>query len=325
MTPSNDHSVKVFAPASVGNVSLGFDTLGAALQPIDGTLFGDEVALRASDSYQLTCVGKFTANLPSDANDNIVTDCYHLFMAELQQAGMAGCPVHITLHKHLPIGSGLGSSASSVVATVFALNEFFGRPFSQLALLRIMGVLEGKISGSIHYDNVAPSYLGGLVLVAEQEQQIAISLPPIKSWYWVVCYSGIKVATAAARGVLPEQCDLATTVKFGRQLAVFVDALHKQDAQQAQAVLADVIAEPHRKSLLPQFDSAKQFVLDTVNGGQGGGFGISGSGPTVFAVCNQIAEAHTINNWLSENYIQNEAGFSHICQLDLQGSRTVKE
>ena len=325
MTLSKENQIKVFAPASVGNVSLGFDMLGAALSPIDGTLLGDEVELQASDTYQLTCAGKFKDRLPSDPNENIVTDCYHFFLDKLKAKGLTGSPVHITLYKHLPIGSGLGSSASSIVAAFYGLNEYFQQPFDELELLSMMGELEGQISGSIHYDNVAPSYLGGLVLIAEQAQQIAVRLPEIASWYWVICYSGVKVSTSAARKILPEQYDLATTIQFGRQLALFVDALHKQNAQQAQAVIADVIAEPYRKSLLPNFDAAKQFALDTVNAGQGGAFGISGSGPTVFALCNDLTEAETINAWLRDNYIQNDAGFSHICKLDLEGSRVVKE
>ncbi|UAA39774.1 homoserine kinase [Paraneptunicella aestuarii] len=313
--------LKVFAPASVGNVSLGFDMLGAALLPIDGSILGDEVELESSSEYVLSYAGKFKDRLPPDTQQNIVTHCYEHFIQCLDKQGVAHSPVHMTLHKHLPIGSGLGSSAASIVAALYGLNEFYGKPFDQEALLAMMGELEGQISGSIHYDNVAPSYLGGLVLIAEVNEQIAIQLPTIEEWYWVVCYSGVNVSTSAARKILPKEFSMSTTINFGRQLAVFVDALHRQDAKQALSVMHDVIAEPYRKSLLPYFDESRQFALE--NGA--GAFGISGSGPTVFALCNELSQAEKINDWLNENYIQNEDGFSHICKLDLQGSRVVKE
>lgn len=313
--------LKVYAPASVGNVSLGFDMLGAALLPIDGSILGDEIELESSSEYGLSYQGKFQNSLPQDIEQNIVTDCYKYFIKRLDEKGVAHSPVHMTLHKHLPIGSGLGSSASSIVAALYGLNEFYGQAFDQETLLAMMGELEGQISGSIHYDNVAPSYLGGLVLVSEVQEQIAIQLPTIEDWYWVACYSGVHVSTSAARKILPQEYSLATAIQFGRQLAVFVDALHRQDAAQALAVMHDVIAEPYRKSLLPNFDASRQFAIE--NGA--GAFGISGSGPTVFALCNELSQAQVINDWLTENYIQNDSGFSHICKLDLQGSRVVKE
>lgn len=313
--------LKVYAPASVGNVSLGFDMLGAALLPIDGSTLGDEIEIRSSETYALDYAGRFQDVLPDNISDNIVTHCYAHFIACLKERGAAPEAVHMTLHKHLPIGSGLGSSASSIVAALYGLNEFYNTPFDKNELLNMMGVLEGQISGSVHYDNVAPSYLGGLTLISELEHEVARNLPSIDSWYWVACYSGVHVSTSAARKILPQEVSLQTTIQFGRQLAIFVDALHRQDAKTAQAVIKDVVAEPYRKSLLPRFDDARAFALE--NGA--GAFGISGSGPTVFALCDDLSQAKIINDWLSQHYIQNDAGFSHICKLDLEGSRIVKE
>lgn len=313
--------LKVYAPASVGNVSLGFDILGAALLPIDDSVLGDEIEIQTSDAYSLDYAGRFKNVLPQDISKNIVTDCYQHFTTCLKERGFDFSPVNMTLHKHLPIGSGLGSSASSIVAALYGLNEFYQKPFDEHELLAMMGTLEGQISGSVHYDNVAPSYLGGLTLIAEQEDRIATRLPTIDDWYWVVCYSGVHVSTSAARKILPQEVSLKTTIKFGQQLAIFVDALHRQDAKQALAVIKDIIAEPYRKELLPHFDESRQFALE--NGA--GAFGISGSGPTVFAVCDDLSQAQKINDWLSQHYVQNDAGFSHICKLDLQGSRLVKE
>ncbi len=317
-------SLTAYAPASIGNVSLGFDLLGAALKPIDGSLLGDEVEVSEAKEFSLQIKGRFADKLPADPASNIVTQCYHHYLSCLAKKGIASSSlpaVAMILHKHLPIGSGLGSSASSIVAAFHALNQFYtalvGKTlFGDNELLLMMGELEGQISGSVHYDNVAPCFMGGLTLMAEHGQQIALSLPVFKHWYWVSCYSGISVSTAAARAILPKQVPMATTVQFGRQLAVFVDALYRQDEKLAAAMMNDVVAEPYRKSLLPRFDESREFAIK--NGALA--FGISGSGPSVFAVCESLEQAKIINQWLAENYIQNDTGFSHICQLDQQGA-----
>jgi homoserine kinase len=316
--------LRAYAPASIGNVGLGFDSLGAALKPINGSLLGDEVDIQIADQFSLVVKGRFADKLPPDPNSNIVTRCYQHFIAELEKQGHAKNTIpalKMTLHKHLPIGSGLGSSASSIVAALHGLNQFFAEyfgnpPYSENDLLLVMGELEGQISGSVHYDNVAPCFLGGLTLIAEHKEQVALQLPIFENWYWVSCYSGISVSTAAARDILPKQVSIADTIQFGRQLAVFIDALHRKDDKLAAAMMLDVIAEPYRKSLLPKFDESRDFAKQ--NGALA--FGISGSGPTVFAVCDNIENAKIINQWLADNYIQNDTGFSHICQLDSSGA-----
>jgi homoserine kinase len=142
-------------------------------------------------------------------------------------------------------------------------------------------------------------------------------LPVFDSWYWLVAYSGLSVSTAAARNILPRQYELGTTLQFGRQMASFVHALHAGDKQLAASVMHDVIAEEHRKTLLPNFDKVRTASIE-----KGAlAFGISGSGPTVFAVCDDLAHAKAIQTCLNEDYIQNQDGFSHICKIDTQGAR----
>lgn len=128
-------------------------------------------------------------------------------------------PVAMTLEKNMPIGSGLGSSACSVVAALMAMNEHCGKPLNDTRLLALMGELEGRISGSIHYDNVAPCFLGGMQLMIEENDIISQQVPWFDEWLWVLAYPGIKVSTAEARAILPAQyrrrlhCARAT---FGR-------------------------------------------------------------------------------------------------------------
>ena len=144
-------AIRAYAPASIGNVSLGFDVLGAALAPVDGTRLGDEVEVKEAAHFSLETIGAYAHKLPDDADSNIVTKCYHYFCEKMLNDDKAVSPVAITLHKNLPIGSGLGSSASSIVAAFAALNALFDSPFDDDTLLTMMGELEGQISGSIHY------------------------------------------------------------------------------------------------------------------------------------------------------------------------------
>ena len=309
-------SVTIYAPASMGNVGVGFDLLGAALAPIDGSLLGDRVTVAEADSgISLALAGHWADKLPQNPQENIVYQCAEFFLAHLnRQAGLA-----LTLEKNLPVGSGLGSSASSVVAALMALNEYFDKPFNQQELLRLMGEFEGKISGSVHYDNVAPCYLGGMQLMLDTPQSVCEAIPEFKQWYWVVAYPGISLSTARMRQLMPEKFDKQTTIDFGRYLSAFVHASYKQDAELAISVLKDVLAEPYRAAEIPNFlaakDALKQLGMLTT--------GISGSGPTLFSVTDDLAIAKQAQQWLNRHYVEQGKGFSHICRIDSEGSRSL--
>ncbi|WP_100656633.1 homoserine kinase [Alteromonas flava] len=318
MSSSQSAPVTAYSPASIGNISLGFDILGAAIEPIDGTQLGDSVRVESASETRLTVSGKFANRLPGAMQDNIVMQCYHYYAEQLAKVGQALPSLALHLEKRLPIGSGLGSSAASIVAGLTALNEFMGQKFSADQLLNMMAELEGRISGSIHYDNVAPAYLGGITLMTGDNSAPCRVLPNLKQWYWVVCYSGLSVSTAAARDILPTEYPRADVLTFGRQVGVFIDALHRQDAASAARVIHDVIAEPWRKQLLPGFDAAREATLAL----GGLAFGISGSGPTVFCVSDELSKAETIKAYLEQHYVQNDDGFSHICTVPAIGART---
>ncbi|CNE72226.1 homoserine kinase [Yersinia nurmii] len=307
--------VKVYAPASIGNVSVGFDVLGAAVSPVDGTLLGDCVSVTAADSFSLENEGRFVSKLPVDPKENIVYQCWQRFCQEIGKE----IPVAMRLEKNMPIGSGLGSSACSVVAGLMAMNEFCGHPLDKVTLLGLMGELEGRVSGSVHFDNVAPCYLGGLQLILEQADCISQSVPGFDDWLWVMAYPGIKVSTAEARAILPAQYRRQDCISHGRNLAGFIHASHTQQPLLAAKLMKDVIAEPYRTQLLPGFAAARQAAQDI------GALtcGISGSGPTLFAVCNESATAQRMADWLQKNYLQNDEGFVHICRLDTAGARLL--
>ena len=153
----------------------------------------------------------------------------------------------------MPIGSGLGSSACSVVAALMAMNEHCGKPLNDTRLLALMGELEGRISGSIHYDNVAPCFLGGMQLMIEENDIISQQVPGFDEWLWVLAYPGIKVSTAEARAILPAQYRRQDCIAHGRHLAGFIHACYSRQPELAAKLMKDVIAEPYRERLLPGF------------------------------------------------------------------------
>ncbi len=183
----------------------------------------------------------------------------------------------------------------------------------------LMGQGEAKISGSLHYDNVAPCFLGGMQLMLNNQDQVAISLPLFKDVFWVLAYPDVIISTQAARVLLPPQYDRSTLIRFGQNLAGFVAACYQQDQSLAFALLKDEIAEPYRAELLPNFEQTKTQLLamDSL------AVGISGSGPTLFSACVDLKTAEAQAAWLENNYLQTKQGFVAICQADSTGTRTL--
>lgn len=316
-------SVSVFAPASIGNVSVGFDVLGLAVKPIDGTLLGDIVSVEKSSENNLVVIGQFAHKLPGAVTDNIVWKCLELFNKALNEAGFVIDQVNLTLEKKMPVGSGLGSSACSVVAAIEGLNAYYQKyhqvGFDEKARLLMMGQMEAQISGSLHYDNVAPCFLGGLQLMVPDDNIISRTLPDFVGCYYVMAYPGIEVSTKAAREVLPTSYSRHDLIRYGQNLATFVDACHRQDKQQAFSVLEDIVAEAYRKHLLPGFANAKEYLM-----AQGSlAVGISGSGPTMFCVYDQLSNAQACATWLENNYLQTGDGFVHVCKVDTVGATVL--
>ncbi|NLJ92796.1 MAG: homoserine kinase [Aeromonadales bacterium] len=313
-------SVVAYAPASTANVSVGFDVLGAAMAPVDGTMLGDRVLVAdTSGDFTLQSVGEFAHKLPEDFTQNIVYDCYLAYGKALEQKGLPQKPLTMILEKNMPVGSGLGSSATSIVAAFVALNAFYDNALSEHELMLLMGELEGQISGSLHYDNVAPCHFGGLQLVIDEADVVSQTLPSFDDWYFVLCYPGINISTSAARNILPAQYRRQDCLTYGRRLAGFVHACHTGQEPIAAAMLKDVIAEPYRAQLIPGFElvreqAASLGALAT---------GISGSGPTVFCVLKDLGQAEKLKAWLAEHFIQNQDGFCHICKIDTEGARVT--
>jgi len=309
--------VRVFAPASIGNVAAGFDLLGAALAPLDGTLLGDVVRVEPSASDRFGLEGPYAPMLAGDARPNLVTRALELFR---ERSGVR-LPWSVTLEKNLPVNSGLGSSASSVVAALAAFQEACGAPLGGMELLELAGRAEGLYSGSAHLDNVAPSMLGGLRMVVpgSEGRPSARELPWPGDLVFVVVHPDFQLPTARSRAALPAAVPLEGAVAFAGNLAAFVHALHTGDRSLLGRSLRDPLAEPFRAPLVPGFRRAQARALEA----GALGFSLSGSGPSVFAVALEdraasvaaaVAEAFTMEGLGSRSW---------LCGLDTQGARLL--
>ena len=308
---------RYYAPASTGNFSVGFDLLGAAFEPVNGELFGDVLDICAEQAeLSLEIVGRYLHQLPANSTDNLVLSCFYAFE---QKLGRTLPRLALRLHKNLPVGSGLGSSACSIVVACYAFNDYFGKPLSEAELLQLMAQAEGGVSGSVHYDNVAPSYFGGLQLMLPQSPHICRTLPWFEHWRVVLSYPGTVLSTKAARAVLPQQLSLPHSIAFAGMLSRFISALYAGDETDAAGALQDLVAEPARTPLIPELPSLRaalmaEGVLHV---------GISGAGPTLFALCRNEAQAQLVADYLSRHYEKNQDATTQICRLSLAGARTL--
>ncbi|WP_343128744.1 homoserine kinase [Buchnera aphidicola (Kurisakia onigurumii)] len=308
--------IKIYAPASIGNLNVGFDVLGAAISPIDGSLLGDCITIQSSKKFELKVLGSFKNDLPKNELDNIVWKCWNYFCKKINKK----INIKITLEKNMPIGSGLGSSACSIVAALIAINNFLKKPLQNSELLILMGKLEGIISGEIHYDNVAPCYLGGLQLIINQKKYLSEKIPNFTNWLWIVGWPGIKISTSQARNILPKKYSKETCIQHSKNLAGFIHASYTKNSKLASTLMQDLIAEPYRTCLLPNFIKTKKKIIEV------GALscGISGSGPSIFAITKNTDMAVKISEIIKNNYFKNKIdGFVKICKIDTIGAREI--
>ena len=268
--------IRVFAPATVSNVGPGFDVLGFAMhRPGDtvGAELGDEPGV------ELVEISGDSGRLPRNASENSAgVAAAAVLMRAAAQRRVPG--LRLWLHKGLPLASGLGSSGASAAAAAVAANIVLGRPLSPHEVVACAMEGERAASGSAHADNVAPSVLGGFVLIRSCDPLDIVSLPVPDGLFVAIVHPHCEVSTARARALLQEQrFPLSDIVANAGNLAALVAALYQQDLALLGRSIADRLVEPVRAALIPGFDSVKRAARD--HGALG--CSISGSGPSVFA------------------------------------------
>lgn len=265
--------VHVFAPATAANLVCGFDILGLALDEP-----GDEVLMTRSDEpgVRLLKITGDDGRLPLDPEKNTVSACVQMLLKHL---GREDLGVEITLHKRMPIGSGLGSSAASTVAGLYAINQLLGQPLRKEELLPFAMKGEELACGHGHADNVAPSLLGGITLIRSYEPLEVVSLPVPANLFCSVVFPHVDVPTRAARKMIRSKIELKDAVVQWGNIAGLVSGFFMSDYGLIGRSMQDVLIEPTRAILIPEFYEMREEAM--ASGALG--FGISGSGPSVFA------------------------------------------
>ncbi|MFC0262708.1 homoserine kinase [Fontibacter flavus] len=263
--------VTAFAPATVANVSCGFDILGFAIDEL-----GDEVTVKLVDTpgVKVVEIQGDGGKLPFDADKNT---CSVAVQAMLNSLGV-NLGIELSLFKGLPLGSGMGSSAASAAAALVAANEVLGNPFEKMDLVPFAMEAERIACGTAHADNVAPSILGGFVLIKDYDPLDVIKLPVPDGLYCTLLHPHLELKTMDSRSVLRQQISLKESTVQSGNIAGFIAGLFRNDFQLISRSLKDVIAEPTRALLIPGFYELRNVVREI--GALGSG--ISGSGPTIF-------------------------------------------
>ena len=265
--------VKIFAPASVANVSCGFDSIGFAVDNM-----GDEMTFLKTSKKGITIKNITGAQgLSLDPSKNVAGI---VALAMLREYSV-DFGIEITMNKGFSPGSGLGSSAASSAGAAFGVNQLLNKPFSNLELTKFAMLGEKIACGAPIADNVAAVIFGGFILIRSYEPLDVIKLPVPKDLRLVAIHPQIEIKTKDAREVLPDQIPLSIAVKQWANVGGLISGLYTKDYKLISNSLIDEIVEPKRKHFIPFFDLVKE---EAINAGALGA-GISGSGPTIFSLC----------------------------------------
>jgi homoserine kinase len=308
-------SVTAFAPATVANVGCGFDIMGFALK---GS--GDKVTVTLQNengSEIISMSGPYAGLIPSDRDKNTAGVAV---TAYLNATGNTGTRLGIGLEKNLPLGSGLGSSAASSAAAVYAVNTLFGNILTTSELIPFAMEGERVACGSAHADNVAPSLLGGFVLIRSYNPLDIIQVKCPDELYCTVIHPHIELKTSDARRILKNDIPMNDVIRQSANTAAFMLGIIKEDYDLLSRSICDLLAEPKRTQLIPGFAAAKRAALEA----GAIGCGISGSGPSIFALCKGELSAGKVAAVIQKSF--SEAGLvsdAIISSLNSPGASIV--
>ena len=305
------NEIKLFCPASVANVSCGFDVLGFCLEPV-----GDEMVIRKTSKKGIHIIKIEGQKLPLETNKNV--------------AGVAGLALledypcdhgfEIEIHKRIKAGSGIGSSAASSAGAVFGINELMGRPLSRNELIKYAMKGEELASGSAHADNVSPVLLGGFTLVRCSKTPDVVSLPSPSELHATIIHPKIELKTSDARAVLKKKILLEKAVEQWGNLAALVSGLCTNDFDLIERSLVDVVIEPHRSALIPGFQELKKAAIDS----GALGCGISGSGPSVFALSKGSETALRVQEEMNSTFKKFNIEYElHLSKINSKGIQII--
>lgn len=304
--------IKLFAPATVANVSCGFDVLGFCLDPI-----GDEMIIRKTDQPGVRITKIVGQDLPLVTKKNVAGVAAEALLASLETP----YGFEIEIYKNIKAGSGIGSSAASAAGAVFGINELLGRPYSRKELIQFAMKGEELASGVGHADNVSPALLGGFTLVRCNKEVDVIALPSPSELYATIIHPIIELRTADARSVLKKKIPLSKAIEQWGNLAALVSGLYTDDYSLISRSQVDVVIEPERSPLIPFFNDLKAAA---VNAGALGS-GISGSGPSIYALSKGEETAQKVRQQMEEVFLPMNIDFNtYVSKINAEGIKIIE-
>jgi homoserine kinase len=307
-------SIRVFAPATVANVVCGFDVLGFAVNEP-----GDEVIMRVTGKPGIT-ISKITGDdgrLPLDPAKNTVSVSVQYY---LKSVGRTDIGLDIELHKKMPIGSGLGSSSASTVAGLFAIKTLLGDITDPAKLLPFAMKGEEMACGQGHADNVAPALLGGFVLIRSYDPLEVVRLPHPAGLYCAIVFPDVDVPTREAREIIRNKILMKDAVTQWGNIAGLVSGLFMQDIDLMGRSMKDILVEPVRSMLIPDFYRMREMAMEL----GAVSFGISGSGPSVFAFTKNEETAKRITQKLQQHLTSLKIGSNtYVSTINDQGPKII--
>ena len=302
--------IKAFAPATVANVSCGFDILGFAIEAPGDEI---EIELKKVPGITIESISGDNGKLPLDPKLNSASVAIQSYINHINYKD----GINLNLYKKMPISSGMGSSAASAVAAVVGTNTLLGSPLKKEELLPF--ILEGeKIAcGTAHADNAAASLLGGFILVRSYNPIDIVSINYPEDLITIVIHPDLKIDTKIARKLLKDTIKLSDAVSQWGNVAGLISGLHQKNYDLISRSLVDNIAEPKRSNLITGFNDVKNIALKS----GAIGCGISGSGPSMFALCKDIDKANTIATKMKNAFIEHSIKSNfYISKINANGS-----
>ena len=306
------NEIKIFSPATVANVSCGFDVLGFCLESV-----GDEMVIRKTDQKGIRITKIKGFDLPYETEKNVAgVSALAMYNAIDVDFGF-----EIEIYKNIKPGSGIGSSAASAVGSVFGMNELLGRPFNKTQLTEFAIKGEALASKCEHADNLAPALFGGFTLVKIVNPLEILQIPTPHHLYATIIHPQIEIKTAESRAILPKEVPLQDAITQWANVGSLIHGLHTSNYELIKNSLHDVIIEPHRSKLIPNFNEVKTEALKA----GALGCGISGSGPSIFTLSEGLETAKKVKSAMHNVYSKTDIDFDiHVSEINTEGVKILK-
>jgi homoserine kinase len=306
-------SIKVFCPATIANISCGFDVLGVALESV-----GDEMVIRKVPQKGIFITKLVGQDLPMDTENNVAGVAGLALLAESDYEG----GFEIEIDKKIKAGSGIGSSAASSSGAVWGMNQLLGSLFPAIKLVQFAMEGERLASGVAHADNVAPALFGGFTLVRSYEPLDIVRINSPSELYASVIHPQIEVKTSDSRKILKTNITLKDGIRQWGNVGGLIAGLFTEDYDLIGRSLVDHIVEPIRSILIPGFDEVKAKSLEA----GALGCGISGSGPSIFAFSKGAHTAEKVTLEMSKVYQDFAIDYDvHTSKINTQGIKTLTQ